>query len=390
MSHNTFTNFLTGTLRRRLMISAALMYAVLMTIFIAVLVLKRQAILAEQQAGNATALAKALAASFVRNGAFCAVFAVIAGSIMAWIFGAFFTRRLKVIQSAIDSVKSGKQDAKAVLKGNDEAAVLAEGFNQMLETLRQRSREVTQLNESLEQHVTERTQQLECTNKELEAFAYSVSHDLRAPLRAIDGFSSFLEEGYAERLDEEGKRLLKVIRANAQKMDRLIIDLLTLSRTTQSELNFIKIDMRSLVEAVYKEVATEAVQQQFKFTLESMPDVWGDPVLLKQVWVNLITNAIKYTAKSPVKEIEAGGFIKNGDRVYFIKDSGAGFNPDYAGKLFGAFQRLHKADEFEGNGIGLATVQRIIHRHEGRIWADSQVDAGATFTFSLPSKSRTS
>jgi len=273
------------------------------------------------------------------NGALCAGMAILMGSVMAFGIGAHFTRRLKVIQS---------------------------------------------LNATLEQRVAGRTYQLECTNKELAAFSYSVSHDLRAPLRAIDGFSGFLEEGYGEKLDEEGRRLLSIIRANTRKMDRLITDLLALSRATQNELNYTTLDMRALVEAIYDEVVPEEIRRQFKFTLGALPAVRGDAVLLRQVWVNLISNAIKYTSKSPVKEIEIGGFIKGAEVVYYIKDTGVGFNPDYAGKLFGAFQRLHKAEDFEGSGIGLAIVQRIIRRHEGQVWAEGAENAGATFSFSIP------
>jgi len=322
----------------------------------------------------------------VRNGVVYAVMAIISGSLLVLMLGSFFTRRMKVIQKVVESVKTGDLNARVVLSGTDEAAVLGAGFNQMIETLKERSRQIISLNTTLEQRVAERTHQLQCTNKELEAFAYSVSHDLRAPLRAIDGFTGFLEEGYAAKLDQEGRRMIEVIRSSCRKMDRLIVDLLSLSRTSQSELHPLQIDMRSLVNAVYSEGVPEEIRKQFKFTLESLPDVWGDPVLLRQAWVNLISNAVKYTMKSPVKEIEIGGFMENDDRVYYIKDSGVGFNPQYAGRLFGAFQRLHKAEDFEGTGIGLAIVQRIIHRHGGRVWAEGQENKGATFSFSIPGR----
>ena len=320
----------------------------------------------------------------VRNGIFYALAAILVGSGLAFVFGSLFTRRLKTIQTVMEAVKSGNHHARVVLSGVDEAAALATGFNQMLETLQHRSQEIQALNASLEQRVEDRTHQLQTTNKELEAFAYSVSHDLRAPLRAIDGFAGFLEEGYGEKLDDEGRRLLGIVRSNTQKMERLIVDLLALSRTSQSELHLIRIDMHALVVSVYNEVVPEDVRRQFKFNVEPMPEVLGDSILLRQAWVNLISNAIKYSMKSPVKEVEVGGFVENDERIYYIKDSGVGFNPTYAGRLFGAFQRLHKAEDFDGTGIGLAIVQRIIHRHAGRIWAEGKENGGATFSFAIP------
>jgi len=357
----TVSYFFVGTLRRRLVTSVVVVNAMLMMAFMA---------------GRQTWV----------NGALCAGMAVLMGSAMAFVIGTHFVRRLKAIKSVMVAVKAGNQNARVVLPGADEAADLASCLNAMLEAVQQRAQEIISLKTALEKQVTERNHQLQCTNKELAAFSYSVSHDLRAPLRAIDGFSGILEEGYGEKLDDEGRRLLSIIRSNASKMNRLISDLRALSGATQSEFNCTRLDMRSLVEATYNEVAPEEIRRQFKFTLGAMPDAWGDAVLLQQVWVNLISNALKFTAKSPVKEIEIGGFIKGGDVVYYIKDSGVGFNPHYADKLFGAFQRLHKAAEFEGSGIGLAIVQRIIRRHEGQVWAEGQENAGATFSFSMPNK----
>jgi light-regulated signal transduction histidine kinase (bacteriophytochrome) len=333
MNYTPVRDFFMGTLRRRLVSSVTVVHALVMMGFIAAL---------SQRAGGGAP------DRIVWDGLIFAGLAIFAGALMA--------------------------------------AAIASGFNQLPEILQQRTQESIVLNANLEKQVTERTQQLQCTNKELAAFSYSISHDLRAPLRAIDGFSGFLEEGYGDKLDDEGRRLLGIIRANSRKMDRLITDLLALSRSTQGELLYAKIDMFALVNAVYNEVASEEIQRQFQFTVKPIPDVWGDPVLLRHVWVNLISNAIKFTMKSPVKEIEIGGDLKNGNIVYYIKDSGAGFNPEYAGKLFGAFQRLHKAEEFEGTGIGLAIVQRIIHRHEGDVWAEGKEHAGATFSFAIPDK----
>lgn len=227
---------------------------------------------------------------------------------------------------------------------------------------------------------------LEAANRELEAFAYSVSHDLRAPLRAIDGFSRILQEEYADRLDAEGRRLLDIVRSNAQRMDRLIADLLALSRVARTELLTTRLDMAALAQAVYDEIAPPDVQAKFTFTVAPLPVADGDATLLRQVWSNLLSNAIKYTLPKAVRRIEVGGYRQGDEHVYFVKDTGVGFNPAYTHKLFGVFQRLHRAEDFEGTGVGLAIVQRIIARHHGRVWAEGRVDEGAIFYFALPQR----
>ncbi len=244
--------------------------------------------------------------------------------------------------------------------------------------------QVRQLNAKLEQRVSERTAQLEASNKELEAFAYSVSHDLRAPLRAIDGFSHILEKEYDPKLDDEGKRLLSIIRRNTAKMDHLITDLLALSRVSRSQLNHSPIDMTALVNSIYHEIATPDVLQKFVFSASDLPWVSGDPTLLRQVWTNLISNAIKYTLPREECRIDIRGSKKDGLCTYSICDNGVGFNPQYTDKLFGLFQRLHKESEFAGTGVGLAIVHRIVHRHGGQVWAEGEVGKGATFYFTIP------
>jgi signal transduction histidine kinase len=250
-----------------------------------------------------------------------------------------------------------------------------EGAIHQNERLVQTEEELRLLNERLESLV-----------KELEAFTYSVSHDLRAPLRAIDGFSKFILEDYENKLDSEGKRLLNLIRSNTQKMDQLITDLLALSRVTRSELNFSGIDMTQMAISTFKESAAPDVRNKLSFIIDPMPDAFGDPTFLKQVWVNLISNAVKFSSKKSKPVIKIGGRTENRFNIYYIKDNGAGFNPEYSHKLYGVFQRLHKTEEFEGTGVGLAIIQRIIHRHGGKVWAEGEEGKGATFYFSVPVK----
>ncbi|PKL07325.1 MAG: hypothetical protein CVV53_00010 [Spirochaetae bacterium HGW-Spirochaetae-9] len=244
---------------------------------------------------------------------------------------------------------------------------------------------ICSLNASLESRVAERTAQLESANREMEAFTYSVSHDLRAPLRAIAGYCHFLEEDYSEKLDDEGKRLLGIVRGNAIKMDKLILDLLNLSRINKSELTNVPVDMEQLARDVYAEFADMTGAEGYSLEIAPLPSIEGDLALLRQVWTNLIGNAIKYSEKSPIKRIEIGSACESGFRIYSIKDYGAGFEPEYTDKLFNPFQRLHKPEDFEGVGIGLALVHRIVSRHKGRTWAESAGPGkGAVFCFALP------
>jgi light-regulated signal transduction histidine kinase (bacteriophytochrome) len=223
-------------------------------------------------------------------------------------------------------------------------------------------------------------------NKELESFSYSVSHDLRAPLRAIDGFSHFLLEKHSQDLDESGKSLIAKIRASTAKMDELITSLLNLSRVGKAALKLEDVDMRAMVRAVIAETESEETRASFEILVEAMPSVVGDATLLRQVWINLISNAFKYSMKSPRRRIEVSGLAKDGECRYWVKDAGAGFDPVFADKLFGVFQRLHSASEYPGMGIGLAIVQRIVHRHGGAVSAEGLVGEGATFYFTIPSR----
>jgi PAS domain S-box-containing protein len=250
--------------------------------------------------------------------------------------------------------------------------------------LKESEKKIKQLNEELEQRVIERTEQLEAANKELEAFSYSVSHDLRAPLRAIHSYTKILLEEYENKLDNEGKRLFGIVYSSASQMGELIDDLLNLSRIGRSSMSLSLVDMKKIVRTAYDELITQKEKDKIVFKIEKMDKANVDNILIKQVWINLLSNSIKYSSKKENPEISIGSYIRDNMIIYFIKDNGVGFDMTYKHKLFGVFQRLHTEKEFEGNGVGLAIVQRIINRHGGKVWADGEVGKGATFYFSLP------
>lgn len=242
------------------------------------------------------------------------------------------------------------------------------------------------INGDLEQRVRERTRELENVNRELEMFSYSVSHDLRAPLRGINGFMSILLEDHSDKMNEEAKRLADRVLANAAHMTNLIDDLMILFKMGKKELMASKLPMKLIATEISNDLRAIEKRRYISFDIKELPDAMGDNILIKQVWSNLIGNAIKYSSKKLKSFIEIG-FEKHPDEVvYYVKDNGAGFDMEYASKLFGVFQRLHSQREFEGTGIGLAIVEKIISRHGGRVWAESKVGEGATFYFTLPNQ----
>ncbi len=239
-------------------------------------------------------------------------------------------------------------------------------------------------NAELQERERRRSEELAAAYQDLESFSYSISHDLRAPLRTIDSFAQILKEDFAEQLGEEGDRLIGVIRTGSQKMDQLIVGLLEFSRIGRQPLDLDRIDMTALADAAAAEVQSLYTGPCPVIEITELPVILGDAIIMRQVWCNLIGNALKYSAKRPQPRIKISGRIEGGEAIYQVDDNGAGFDMRYADKLFGVFQRLHRAEEFNGTGVGLAIVHRIIARHGGRIWAQGTPDAGASFQFALP------
>ena len=253
---------------------------------------------------------------------------------------------------------------------------------------KQLDRAIHQLNEELELRVNERTADLIATNGELEAFSYSVSHDLRSPLRAVDAFSQMVLADYAPKLDDEGRRMLGVIRGETRRMGRLVDDLLAFFRLGRQPIESTPVDMHAMAREVFDELATLEPKRQIRLDLHPLPPAHGTETMIRQVCVNLIGNAIKFTRDREVAEIEIGAKDgENGERIHYVKDNGVGFDMRHVDKLFGVFQRLHGQEEFPGTGVGLSLVQRIVERHGGRVWAEAEINRGATFYFTLANQS---
>lgn len=288
------------------------------------------------------------------------------------------TRTAKVVSEQKDySVRASKS-------GNDEIGYLTDAFNQMLSEIQAQNEKIQSFNQELELTIEKRTRDLEAVNKELEAFSYSVSHDLRAPLRSINGFSRILLEDYGHVLDEEGIQTLNTIVRNGQRMGQLIDDLLAFSRLGKQSVTRLNLDMTAIAKTVTDELKGQ-YGNKAEVIIKPMPQIQGDSSMLRQVMQNLIANALKYSMKKEKPVVEIGAYKERGEHVFFVKDNGAGFNMDYYNKLFGVFQRLHNGGEFEGTGVGLALVHRIITKHNGKIWAEAKENEGATFYFTIPS-----
>jgi light-regulated signal transduction histidine kinase (bacteriophytochrome) len=243
---------------------------------------------------------------------------------------------------------------------------------------------IRQMNTVLENRVQARTAQLEQANRELESFSYSVSHDLRTPLRAIDGYTHILMEDFYPGLPPEGRQVCDAILNNTRRMSQLIDDLLAFSRLSRSEMRQVPVDMHGLVDLAFDELTTPETRQEIVFNLQSLPGITGDPSMMRQVWLNLVSNAIKFSSHHTPVHIEVGFTPAQDEMIYYIRDNGDGFDMEFSGKLFGVFQRLHGVKDFEGTGVGLAIVKRVIQRHGGRVWAEGEPGAGATFYFALP------
>jgi len=294
-----------------------------------------------------------------------------------------FSRPLESLADSMHDARDGRWSQPQVLDGPREIRDIGDSYNALMAALRQREEELRELNQDLEERIRLRTQALEASNKELEAFSYSASHDLRAPLRAIDGFGKALIEDFGDTLDPMAQNYLNRMREAARRMSILIDDMLRLSRVTRYDMHLTRIDMSELAETIAAQLREQYPRHPVDFRFEPGMEVCADPNLLRILLDNLLGNAWKYTSKTAAARVEFARERRGRDTVYVLRDNGAGFDMRFADKLFGAFQRLH-GKEFEGTGIGLAIVQRILTRHGGRIWAEAEVDKGATFYFMLP------
>lgn len=322
---------------------------------------------------------------------------IMAGTIFAALLGAFlFARRalIRPIQSLSETARLWAGGNLAVRSEGSNFTIelqqLSDAFNSMASSLQRREAELRQahqdissINNDLENRVQQRTAQLTAANQELESFSYSVSHDLRAPLRHMDGFAELLKKNQSDRLDEKGRRHLQVISDAARKMGALIDDLLVFSRMGRQEMRRNCVSMQELVKEAISQHEEGCAQRKIEWNISELPSVEGDCAMLKQVWLNLISNALKYSRTREIACIQIGCEVLPREFVFFVRDNGVGFDMQYADKLFGVFQRLHGENEFEGTGVGLANIRRIITRHGGRTWAESTLGEGATFYFSL-------
>ncbi|TAL18430.1 HAMP domain-containing protein [bacterium] len=312
------------------------------------------------------------------------------GLATSYLFGSYITKPLVELAEAADRIGKGEFDQRISVVSNDEVGLLALAFNRMSRELDQTMRQIGEAREELqkahdelEERVKDRTLELAIATREMEAFSYSVSHDLRTPLRGIDGFSLAVMEDYGDKLDDTGRDYLRRIRSGCVKMGALIDDLLTLSRITRSQMNKEPVDLSQIAVSVAAALQEGAPDRKVEFVIEPGLRIFGDASLLHAAMTNLLGNAFKFTRYREGARIEFGAAAVKKRKIFYVRDNGAGFDMQYSDKLFGAFQRLHTGTEFEGTGIGLATVKRIIHRHGGDIWATGAPGEGATFNFTL-------
>jgi signal transduction histidine kinase len=318
-----------------------------------------------------------------------AAMVLFAGLLAAVVFSfilqkAISRRLLSLVGKTKEVIETGNFSVRVTSGDEDEIGILSKEFNELMVQIDEMQKSLKEANADLEKRVEQRTVELETANRELESFSYSVSHDLKAPLRAINGFTEMLVKKYADKIDDKGKEMAGVIVANSKKMGQLIEDLLEFSRIGRKEMVMTAISMDEIVQQVLADAQNTNKDRNIEVKKEKLPDAKGDRNLLTQVWTNLISNAFKYTSHKEKAVIAIGSYDKDDEHVYFIKDNGAGFDMKYQDKLFKVFQRLHGSDEFEGTGVGLANVNRIVTRHGGRVWAEAKVNEGATFYFTLP------
>jgi len=314
------------------------------------------------------------ATSFLQWMILAGLLIIAVGIFATWLMSRNIIRPLNTLTKAASAIAAGDYTVPVATNRKDEVGKLAETFNYMTSQLQATQAE-------LENKVSQRTEQLQAANGELESFAYSISHDLRAPLRGIVGFTSILEEEYNDKLDAEGKRLISIVKNNTLKMGNLIDDLLAFSRLGRNEITKTQIDTNAMVEEV---ISNSNAKFSTVWEIQKFPAINGDTNTLRQVWINLISNAVKYSRNQDAPHIQIGVNRQENQNIFFIKDNGVGFKQQYQSKLFKVFQRLHNEKEFEGTGVGLAIVEKIISRHGGKVWAEAEEGKGASFFFSIP------